>query len=61
MQEFENVAAWMIAGGPKPDEPARRPSPRSRGIVGDALRVMVGKARTAGATRRAVEPTCCPT
>jgi hypothetical protein len=60
MQEFENVVAWMIAGGPRLDEPVRGPSTRRGHVVGDALRVMVIKAKAAGAHRRAAEPACCP-
>ena len=61
MSEFENVAAWMIAGGDRNDcatgsQPAPGPLARLGRLVGSLA------ARAAGAVRRqaAAGPSCCP-
>lgn len=61
MSEFENVVAWMIAGGDRNDHATgRRPAPGPLTRLGRLVGSLA--ARAAGAVRRpaAADLSCCP-
>lgn len=60
MWNDENVAAWMIAGGPGRDATSAGLGRWLRATVRRALRTPTAQLKADGTRGRAGEPACCP-
>lgn len=60
MQNDQNVAAWMIAGGPGRDATSAGLERWLRATARRALRTATARTKADGTPGRTGEPACCP-